>query len=778
SEASLLLKDRERHGRKCLRNLYVSGASLAAIAALGVVASPGEARAAEAAAASTNALEEVVVVARRTEERLQDVPISVTAISSEGLKQANVSSGADLIKLVPTLSVQQGATGPGVNYSLRGIRTGVITYWAEVPTFSSGIDDQLWDLSSVQALAGPQGTLFGRNATGGAILFVPQRPTNVVEGYARGQIGNLGLRQGEAVINVPVNDMLKLRGGVRIVRRDPVVKNVGPGTDLQSQKREALRLSVEFDPTSKISNYTLFDFSQRNELPYALIASGWTRNAGCLTPAPGPCLPGYTRGQLAAAGDAQEARGIRSTSVIEPAYTRNETWGVADILTWQLMDNVQLKYVGGYRFRKSEEGSEKSNIAFPIEYGVNHDFGSRDISHEVQLQGKLLDRVDWTVGYFNRLAKSKNGTTYALLQPPGTEATFANSTSNRNVNRNTSNAVYAQGTVAVTDALNFTAGVRYTEDTGSLVVSRRARQATFTGPNVCVISPTLSNVDLNACTRTLKGKWNATTYNFSVDYRINEDMLVYATTRTGYNGGGFNASVPDTNVPGLPTPTYDPEHIRDYEVGVKADWDIAGMPLRTNLSGFVAKYTNIQRNQRGFLPNGQISQGTANGPKATIRGVQLESAFKPISELTLTANYGYLFTRYDVGTAGFPKGNRFAQAPKHTVNVSAAYRHPLAQGGDLAASANYVYQSEVSFQDDQSTAAGSVFQKGYGIVDLRLGWENVGERNIDVTLFVKNATNKAYALERQDQTALFGFTGSVYNDPRTYGLELTYRFGG
>ena len=171
--------------------------------------------AAQAQADQTQGLEEVVVVARRTEERLQDVPVTVTAISSQVLKQTQITQGTDLIKLIPTLSVHQGATGPGVTYALRGIHDGVITYFNDVFTTSSATEDQIWDLQSIQGLAGPQGTLFGASATGGAILFEAQRPTKKSwKVSSTVSYGNYNFRAARPrVINVPVNDQLQLRFG-------------------------------------------------------------------------------------------------------------------------------------------------------------------------------------------------------------------------------------------------------------------------------------------------------------------------------------------------------------------------------------------------------------------------------------------------------------------------------------------------------------------------------------------------------------------------------------
>lgn len=772
--------DRQFGGRRQNRNSgrsriasLLSGISLAPLALAGLLSQPGVAL----AQTSASTIEEVVVTARRREENLQDVPISVTALSPETLERANVSSSTDLIKLVPTLSVQQGATGPGTNYSLRGIRTGVVVYFNEVPTASVGVDDQIWDLSSVQAVAGPQGTLFGRNSTGGLILFVPKRPTDTLEGYVEASVGNYNFRQATAVVNMPFTDNLKVRVGARMIRRDGVVKNIKGGPDFQGLNRNALRLSVLFDPTENISNYTVLTYNQRDEKPYALIASGWTRNAGCLAPAPAACLPGYTRGQLAAAGDAQQALGIRSTSTTLPANQDSKTYGISNVFNWSLLENLTLKYVAGYRRRDSDEASSKANLDFPVQFGANHIFAIHDLTHEVQLQGDLLDdRLSWTAGYFRSRNKGFTGLTYALLLPPGGLPTFANSTSNRSRTLNRSEAFYGQATFAVTDALKLTAGARHTKDKAWQANTRRAPQFTFAGPNVCTLPVGAIGVDLVNCVRTLSDQYSATTYNLSADYRISEDLLVYVTTRRGYNGGGFNASVPDTATPGAPLSTYDPEEITDYEAGIKGDFTFGGAPLRINLSVFKAKYTGIQRNQRGFSVTGALYSGTANGPKATIKGLQFESVIRPVEGLTVSANYAYLYTRYDTGTNGFSQFNKFGQAPKHTVNLGATYSQPISAGGELFANANYAYQSRIAFQDDQSASAPGVFQDGYGIVDLRVGWREVADSKFDVEVFAKNAADKAYAIERQDLTGLFGFTGTVYSDPRTYGVEVRYRF--
>jgi len=201
---------------------------------------------------------------------------------------------------------------------------------------------------------------------------------------------------------------------------------------------------------------------------------------------------------------------------------------------------------------------------------------------------------------------------------------------------------------------------------------------------------------------------------------------------------------------------------------------VAGAPFRANFSVYVANYTQIQRESFGVTPTGTYD-GIANGPKARIDGAQLEAEVRPFHDFTLMLNYGYLHTEYVEGAPGFPVGNVFGQAPEHTLNVSGTYRHDLTVGGNVLATASYAYQSQISFMDDNIGLL-HAYQDGYGVGNARLGWESIMNSKVDVSLFVKNFTNVAYALEKPDESALLGFTGTVYNDPRTYGVEMHYRF--
>jgi iron complex outermembrane receptor protein len=715
-------------------------------------------------------LEEVVIVARRTEERLQDVPISVTAVTPTALKEVSVDGGKDLIKLVPSLFLRQNENGSDQQYALRGIATGVVTYFAEVPTNSIEVEDQLWDLSSVQALSGPQGTLFGRNATGGAVLFVPQKPTDKFEGFVEGRYGNYNETGLTAVLNLPVNDMLQIRLGGKFQRRDGVVKN-GLGPDLQSQNRDMARASILFTPTSWLTNYTVIDYSNRAEQPNANISTNFTSTAGCLSGS--ICLYGPLVGQLVAD---QERMGVRALNSSYPSYLNDHRTGVSNVLTASPGYGLTVKYIFGYRNGEESQFRNSISLNIPLLIGYTSSW-SKEFDNEIQVIANLFDgRLKWTTGGFMSDNTATGVSIFQLLAPLNSTPIFNPALGNNDTVDSTtrSRAVYSQATFKVTDKLNLTGGIRYTQDDLSQVENNRGLEFGFTGPQICML-PASPTTDLANCLRSLAGGYNALTYNVSLDYRVNPGLLVYVNSGSGFNAGGFNGAVLPTNDPQYPGPTFGPEHLNDYEVGAKADWHLGGMPVRTNLSVYLSKYNNIQRTDIGSAPNGTPYQATANAERATVYGLQFESAWRLTPEFTLTANYGYLHAQYDVGSPIFPVNSLFSDAPEHTLNLAGTYSYKMALGGLLVTTVDYTYQSSTTTTDQNATSDIAV-QPAFGLLGARMTWQNVAGSALDFSLYGKNLTDVTYFTFRNDLRPTFGFAVSIYNDPRTFGAELRYKF--
>ncbi|MDB5455452.1 MAG: TonB-dependent receptor [Caulobacter sp.] len=704
-------------------------------------------------------LDEIVVVARRSEERLQDVPLSVTGVSAEQLESRTITTGTDLQKLVPTLNVGVSIFGGTQQFSLRGVRTGVVSYLNEVPVNGVLADQMLWDLSSIQAVSGPQGTLFGKNSTGGAVLFVANLPDDEFDGYVEGRIGRFNLREGTAVVNLPVNAMLALRIGARVTKRDGIIDNL-TGPDLQALDHRSVRVSALFKPNSVLTNYTTFNYAHRDDTPYAQISGSGAGTPSCPAALPA-CVYGASYANELAA---QRARGIRTVSIPLDASQSASPWQLTNVLSGRF-GALTAKYIFGYQKNKDRQFTSQLSIPLPVIIGLNQNKTSLQ-THEFQLLGGAFgDRLKWVTGLYSSASDVDNFNSYLLFAPLGTPHNNNTTQQTGGATTTDSQAVYAQGTYALTDRFNVTVGARYTED------DVKTAQFGYSPGHICNLPAALPSVNIATCTQKIAAKTDAVTYNLSVDFKASDEVLLYATTRKGYNAGGFN---PNINDPDLEVVR--PEYITDYEAGLKADWSLGGMPVRTNVSTFYAKYKDIQRTTSLVFDN-LIVTGNFNAAKATIYGAQIEVLARPVKPLTLQASYGYLHTKYDSfqnALLGDVTGNSFAQAPKDTVNVSATYRHAL-PSGELVANVSYAYISKVAFADDNLTTPGNI-APGYGLVDARLDWKKVGGGNVDLGVYVKNATDEEYLLNTTDRTSRFGFDSRVYGDPRTFGFEVRYSF--
>jgi iron complex outermembrane recepter protein len=716
-------------------------------------------------------LEQVVVVAQRKEELAQSVPLSVVAITADALEVNTVQTGLDLQSFVPSLSTIYGTQANAASYALRGIKDGVLTYFDEVPGMvtqagASGADHQLFDLGSVQAISGPQGTLFGRASTGGAILFVPQKPSKDFEGSMDVGGGNYSRYEATAVLNLPLTDTLQARIGGQIIRRDGVVENT-EGNDLQSQHRDAFRLSLLYTPLEWLHNYTLFDGGDTNEAPFAAITTGYV-NAPCPTSL-FACIYGTLPAQLQAQ---QNAFGIRKVADDLPpiAVSQDTERGVEDVLTADL-GAYTLKNIFGYRTSKSYSLANQISFDIPAIFGQGSNSSSQR-TDELQVSGSDFgDRLKWVTGLFFDDFHSDNLNAFQILAPIGSPPfNLDNAEGSPGLTLNKSKAAYAQGTYNFTDALGLTLGARYTQDDQSAVSSA------FAPPNkICILNPAIPGVDFANCTQPQSARFHATTYNISVDYKLSPAALVYFATRKGYNPGGFNQGV----APSISS--YDPEYLTDYEVGIKADWHIGAVPVRTNLSGFFGKYTNIQLtgNRLVDTPDGpQAFSGIFNAASATIYGSQFDFEVRPLEWLTFTGNYGYLHSKYDSFVAnaviGNAAGNSFAQAPERTANLAATVTQPLSFG-ELVGTVSYYHTSKITFSA-ANFGRPVAFQDPYGLLNARLELKNIADSRVDVGLWGKNLTNKDYAVNIDDEPA-FGFTATLYGDPRTYGVDVKYSFG-
>ncbi|HLG87963.1 MAG TPA: TonB-dependent receptor [Alphaproteobacteria bacterium] len=739
----------------------------------------------EATATSGSAMEEIIVTARRREERLQSVPLAITAYTGAALEQHEIRTSEEFSHIVPSLSIN-GPFGNGnvTNLRLRGL-PGVATYFAEVPTFLSTNEatslngNALFvDMENVEVLKGPQGVSFGLNTTGGAILFEPKRPTDAFEGYAKLTLGDYGRHELEAAVNIPVvEDKVLVRLDFDRNERDGYTRDLSSGAEYSNLDYWYVRGSVILRPTDDFENYTVADyyFSQDN-------------GPGVILTHVNPRIAGFIIPQINKDLVLQQALGVRETLGTDPGLNpvdRVQTWRIIDIARWDVTDNLAIKNIASYS-RAQElqridlDGSPVNaiNVIGGPTWGTfNPDPNTEAYTEEFQLSGKVLDeKLTWVGGGFLSFVHDAgpSETTTIVFNGISNTSSFL-PTDHGSAGR--TQGVYAQGIYDfsglsdVLDGLKFTLGYRYTWDWRTALTTQRNPKG------VC----TTLGADAN-CVFVTDGGWHAYGWTLGLDYQIVPGTLVYVRASRGYTSGGFNGVAPPQ------FRLYQPEYDKDVEVGLKSDFDIAGVKLRTNGDLYHVWYTNIQRSVNASFTNAsgvvQIGSFTTNAAAAQIDGVEFEGTVVPIKDVEITAGYSWIHAKYDKFTSINPanlqpldlSGLAFTNFPQTQFDLTGRYHLPIDPSyGDLSIAATYSYQSSVTFGLVPNDVG--AFEPAYDNLDLRIDWTNIMGRPFDLSFFMTNALDNVHRLGSFTVYTSVGTVGDIYNEPRMWGFELKYRFG-
>lgn len=743
------------------------------IAAALAFAAPALAQTAPADPASPDrdqatALGDVVVTARRREENLQDVPLSVTAYSSEALSERRIADRTDLANFTPSLlSITGGYPKEFAFFALRGqgpafgATPGVVNYFAEVPNVISidGRTGSYFDLASVQVLAGPQGTLFGKNTTGGNILFEPARPTNAFGGYVQGEIGNYDDRRAEFALNVPiVDDKLLFRiAGERGVR-EGYTKDVGPnfnGKDYDNLDYASARASLIVRPTDRIELYTIARYYRSDNNGAGTVLTQYNPLAGVAEGLPALLVyPG-----LATAVAEQNARGPRHVAYDIDQFSKTEYWQIINQASFDLTDTLTLKNIISYsdfeqRYAYDYDatiyalGGQTSRTGLPTQ-------APTFFTEELQLQGKAFhEALNFVLGaYYDKqdlsssqgLIATQFPTTFVLGDLPV-----------RSDQTGESKAVFAQGTLdlgrfGMPQGLSLTGGYRYTWD----------KTSTFQQISVLPAAGGVAKSDYGS-------------YNVTLDYQIDPQVHVYGTVRDAYKAGGVNGAL----AAGQPFREFPPERLQDIELGLKSQFMVGGAAARANFAAYRGQYENIQRSTLETI--GGVSQYvTRSAAEGRIQGLEFTGAIAPLPGLTFTGSYSYIDSEYtkvaDASAGALLQGSVFPYTPKTKYALGVSYEHSLGQLGDLDLSANLASQG--SFSTAQNNLAQVQRLPGYETVTLRAALRQIGGKPVDVIAFVANATDETYASGLQDlYNSGVGSVTYTYGEPRTYGLQVRYSF--
>lgn len=713
------------------------------------------------AAAQESAIEEVVVTAQRREQSLQEVPIAVTAITSRALERAGVTETGQLTQLTPSLSMTR--TNNAVTPFIRGIGTtnaapgnelAVATYIDGVYLLSpQAAIFSFNNIERVEVLRGPQGTLFGRNATGGLLQIVTKDPRQepLLQGAAALENYDTQTMQGYVTGGLTEN----LAASVALTARrqgEGYGRNVTTGRDVDKTTELGGRWELLYTPNDKLRVNFAADFVTRDG------DQGLTRTA-----APGTR---YVTGQPAAE-DPRELRGNFPSSGLV------RDWGLALTGHYDLSENFTLNNITAYRRTWSDYAYDQDVTPLAL-VNVQIHLLDQTWQQELFLNGRI-GRLDLTTGaFFLRTVSSYKGLRTTASAPGAVNA------ERHAGNITESYAAYGQATYALTPTTNITAGVRYTRE------EKRAHGVViglFGHPSgVGNIVPAASLAAPKEAT------FEKLTWRLAVDQKLGEDVLLYASANRGYKSGGFS-------IVNLVQPQLKPEVLDSYEAGLKSEW--LDRQLRVNLAGYYYDYSNLQVTQ--VIAAGTLS---VNAAKAKAKGLEFESEFAPhldFGRLSIRSSVAYAWGEYTdfpggpvlvtnpftAPPAGVTcpvasstaaggnttcqtqlKGFRLVRMPKWTVSIGAEYAFPIGDG-ELALSADYYHSGGYFFDPDNILE-----EDGYSVFNAQVAYA-IRDGDIRFRAFGRNLGDATYFVQGSRQAL-----GDIVSlgPPRTYGVGVDFRF--
>lgn len=704
---------------------------------------------------------DIVVTAQRRSQSLMSVPLAVSAISGEGLTKQGITQPTALASVIPNLQVNDSTGGAEPNFTLRGVGLGndyssnqasPVGVYADdaYMAFRATHGGQMFDLERVEVLRGPQGTLFGRNTTGGAINFITRKPElEGANGYVDLGYGNFNEVRAEGAAEATLVDgVLGVRGAVSFDRHDGYIDNVYPGGhDLASANNLRTRLAIRFRPTDNLDvNLRLFANRSRQYQP-GIIALGTA--AGSTNP-----FTGYSRGSL----------GFFDISEDNPHLNKSNSEGGALTIKLRLSDAFSVQSLTSYDTAKSLFGQDVDGSPVDV-LQTYFDSHYKEFNQELRLiydqgivkaQGGVFfgrDRVDINNQYviFKFLQ--------ALGVPADPTLTAGGATIDQGYRQvRISKAVFGQADVEVIPDLTLTLGARYTEDTakyenGSSVVGDY------------IFNPIVQVIGSPGNPLNRRGKNSALTGRAAASYKFASGPLVYASYSRGYRAGTFNGS---GYLDASQISFVAPERVNAYEVGAKGRF--FGGALSLSAAGFYYDYTN-QQIQDQVGPVAFLRSAGAS----TLKGAELEATWRIAPVLSFSGSIGYTDGKYDSLTLQNTvlDGNKLPFAPSVTASGRFDFSIPDVAGGELTLSPGVTYAASQWFTPyNDDLGYGPLRQKAYALIDAVAEWKS---GPWSVRAWGKNLGNRKYYTYGTNLTS-FGLYYFNVNQPRTFGVAVRRTF--
>ncbi|TDF35617.1 TonB-dependent receptor [Alteromonadaceae bacterium M269] len=759
--------------RKIYKTLVASSIHIALLSA-------GLAYAQESEEESNNegGIEIIQVTSTKRVKSINEIPLSVTAVSGETLLENGVTDLTRLDALTPGL--QFGQSGTDARPAIRGARTENVSVQQD-PVIGFFVDGvyrsrtsqalaSFVDVSRVEVLRGPQGTLFGRNTFGGAISVISNQPTDSTEYGADITIGNFDRRRIAGYANAPLADNLFFRVSASIDNHDPIIENTfNPDGGLRDKDEDYLRLQLKweasdtFDVTLRASSWNQGGRGNSDFGYFVLGTPTDLDNDGSLS------LDEALNGQINPINPRNGAGGVAADTdpyriardFVTSLDTEQETFDIE--ANWDLdwaTAKVILSYTDFETTRDADSDLSINNSAISGQFDT-----VETLSQEFQLNSQGNDKFEWTVGafflqdesegifFFDRVFATDPDTNTPQLDTPAPTSDF----NARAIVDTDSIAFYGQGTYSLTDDLRLTGGLRWTRDEKEFT---RFVNFAFTQPLSFSGDP--STVD--------EDEFSAVTWRVGLDYDINDKQLIYFTASTGFQSGGFNNNVNSA----VGTAAFDEQEITAYEIGSKNQLLNGNMVL--NIAAYLNEFDDLLAQEFVDVGSTVVSVST-NAGEATVFGIEAELDWTPTDEILLQARAAFNDSEFGQFLISEPvsgevinlDGGRVPLTPDVTFSLSGQYVHEL-ENGTITPAFTASYSSDYSTNDiDYNFGEQDDFLK----LDVRLTYKSAND-DWYVELFGRNITDE----EIINRTVRFGQNAIVQNfdNPATYGVRFGFNY--
>ncbi len=753
----------------------------------------------ESGAEAARGLDEIVVTAQKREEKLQDVPIAISAVSGEFLRSRDIASINDLGTIAPNVKIERAPTNKTTSQiAMRGSVTvnpsvlfepavGLYVDGVYIAKAVGSIFD-VADLERVEVLRGPQGTLYGRNTLAGAINLVTRKPSGELRGSIEASYGNFDMRRVKGMIDLPAFGIVSAKFSGQVQKRDGFIK-IAPNpfpqaflagssgiNDTSDLNTQSLFAQVRIQPSDSLTIDYAYDYSRFRQRPDFAQLRGFNRN-GLPQDIFDPNSASYPAAGAFFPIGLYASDGRRSAASLDarPLYERLLTQGHSVTVEWDL-GAAQLKSISAYRKMRFSDALDLDGTPLPVG-ASQRDTRYHSFSQELQLTGTLMDdRLKYVLGgyYFNDKGETL-----------GPQSFFAGATTfQTDYGQHTkAYAAYAQVDFDLSDRIALSGGLRYNNE------RKDVRRLLISSPNTSA-AVTAINIGYGGVPDAV---YKSLSPAASIRFDLAENVNVYARYARGFKSGGFNGETTEVVAPTAECPSgaielcqpYRPEKVDSYEVGLKSR--LLDNRLQLNIAAFWDEHRDIQLSV--FRGSGALSLSVQNAAASRIRGIELEFTAQPASSFTVSGSFALLdadYKRFLDGGVDVAANRAFPHAPRYTASLSTDW---LAAQGDWGrfnlladlsfVDSYYTYPYALTAPPSSTQVAGNTEAPSRVIVNARAIVADIplDGMKAEFSLWARNLFQERSPSNFIDFGPSFGgMTLAFYPDPRTVGATLGLRF--